>query len=315
MKILITGINGFAGSHLLDYIVATQDAEVHGIVQAKTNTRNINAHLKRIKLHKADISKSKDVFRIIARVKPDRLFHLAAQAHTQSFNQDAAKSFIVNVIGSVNILEALRLSSPRTRALIVSSGYIYGGVRDENHLPDEDSCFHPSDPYSAGKASIDHIAQTYKTFYGTDVVIVRPFNHTGPRQSPAFVCSAIAKQFADVKKNKARKLKLGNLEPRRDFSDVRDVVRAYWLVCSEPREHFVFNISSGGIFSVREVVRMLEEISGVHPEVEVDSSKLRKTDFDLLAGRSERLRKTFGWKPEIPFQKTLEDLYHYHLNN
>ena len=315
MKILITGINGFAGSHLLDYIISNQDAEVHGIIQQKNDTQNIKPHLKRLKLHTADISRSKDVARVIAKVKPDRLFHLAAQAHTQSSNKKAAESFSVNVLGSVNILEAVRSSSAKSRVLIVSSGYIYGGRKNEIDLPDENSAFHPSDPYSASKASIDHIAQTYKTFYGLNVAIVRPFNHTGPRQSPAFVCSAIAEQFADIKKNKSKKLRLGNLEPRRDFSDVRDVVRAYWMVCNEPKEEFIFNISSGSIYSVRDVVGMLEEISGMHPEVVTDSSKLRKSDFDLLAGKSDRLRKTFGWKPEIPFRQTLTDLYQYHLNS
>ncbi len=312
MRILITGINGFAGSHLLDYIISNKNVEIFGIVRDQSAVSNVQRHVKSIKLFYGDLSERDFTSRIITSVKPDRLFHLAGSAHSHSLQQNSWESFLASIMGTVNVLESVRISGGDTRILIVSSGYIYGGRKSNEELPDENSSFLPTDPYSAGKTSVDHISQVYRIFYGMDVVIARPFNHTGPRQKTAFVCSAIASQFAGMKKQKDAMLKLGNVESRRDFTDVRDVVRAYWLMCAERKQDAIFNISSGSTFSVTEIVKMLEELTGNHPVIEVDSSRLRKSDFSLVAGKSDRLRSTFGWKPEIPFEKTLRDLYEYH---
>ncbi len=314
MKILITGIAGFAGSHLTDYILATQHSELSGIVRDSRDCKNIADHASSIRLHEGDITNLDFLLKTVGDLKPDIIFHLAAQAHIPSGQTLASETFKVNTLGTVNLLESVKLKSPDSKVLIVSSGAIYGEVFDERRLPTEQSPFHPQDLYTAGKAACDHIAQAYKRSFDLNVFIARPFNHTGPRQDPSYVCSSIAKQFAEIKKKtRPTRLRLGNVDARRDFSDVRDVVRAYWLI-TQQSQHSIFNVCSGTIVSIRQIIGMLEEISGIDVELETDKNHLRKSDINLIAGNCDLLKSATSWRPKFSMTQTLTDLYHFHLN-
>ena len=181
------------------------------------------------------------------------------------------------------------------------------------HPPSEIASLKPANLYAASKVAIDYIAQTYKMSEGLDIVIARPFNHIGPRQRPTFVCASLARQFALIKRNKMEPvIKTGNTKPRRDFTDVRDVVKAYWSLGEFPNDrYFIFNICSGNVFSVEDIITMFEEISGVRVRREVDQDRIRKNDIQLVTGNNELLTKLTGWQPAYSMRRTLTDLFEY----
>ena len=250
MKVLITGVGGFAGSHLADYIINNGLAEVFGIVRDVEKDENIRSHEKSIRLFECDIVDFQSIFRVLKEVKPDIIFHLAGQAFVPSSFEHTAETFTVNVIAPINIFEAVKAVDIKPRILVVTSGEVYGETAGIPTVHTERSVPRPVNPYAASKTSIDYIAQTYKTYEGLDIVITRPFNHTGPRQKPSFVCSSLARQISlALKNNTSPVIQIGNVKPRRDFTDVRDVVRAYWLLGTASNDKdFIFNVCFGKYF-------------------------------------------------------------------
>jgi len=310
MKVLITGVGGFAGSHLADYIIDHGLAEVAGVVRDPEKNENIRSQEKNIRLYQSDIVDFQSIFRVVKEVKPDIIFHLAGQAFVPSSFEHTAETFKVNVIAPINIFEAVKAADIAPRIVVVTSGEVYGETGGLPAVPTERSIPHPVNPYAASKTSIDYIAQTYKTYEGLNIVIARPFNHTGPRQKASFVCSSLARQIAQAqKKNASPVIQIGNIKPRRDFTDARDVVRAYWLLGNIPNEKdFIFNVCSGNIYSIEEIIRMYENLTGLKFELHVEEKRLRGYDIQLLAGSNELLRSATGWQPEIPMERTLKDL-------
>jgi len=310
MKVLITGVGGFAGSHLADYVINNGLAEIFGIVRDVEKNENIRSREKSIRLFECDIVEFQSIFRVLKEVKPDIIFHLAGQAFVPSSFEHTAETFKVNVIGPINIFEAVKAADIAPRIVVVTSGEVYGETVGLSKVHTEISIPHPVNPYAASKTSIDYIAQTYKTYEGLNIVIARPFNHTGPRQKPSFVCSSLARQISLALKNNTHPvIQIGNVKPRRDFTDVRDVVRAYWLLGTVSNDKdFIFNICSGNIFSIEEIIRMYETITGVKFELHVEEKRLRGYDIQLLAGSNELLRHATGWQPKIPMEQTLRDL-------
>jgi GDP-4-dehydro-6-deoxy-D-mannose reductase len=310
MKILITGVGGFAGSHLADYVIANSLAEVYGIVRDAEKNENIRSHEKSIRLYECDIVDFQSIFGVLKEVKPDIIFHLAGQAFVPSSFEHTAETFKVNVIAPINIFEAVKAVDIAPRIVVVTSGEVYGETAGFTAVHTERSIPRPVNPYAASKTSIDYIAQTYKTYEGLNIVIARPFNHTGPRQKPSFVCSSLARQISLAQKNNVPPvIKIGNIKPRRDFTDARDVVRAYWLLGKVSNEKdFIFNVCSGKIFSIEEIIRMYEGITGLKFELHIEEKRLRDYDIQLLAGSNELLRHTTGWRPEITMEQTLRDL-------
>ncbi|MGE5314045.1 MAG: GDP-mannose 4,6-dehydratase [Acidobacteriota bacterium] len=311
MKILITGIGGFAGSHLADYIIRTHNAEISGVVRDLEKTENIKALLPQIALYACDITEFQSVFRVIKEIKPDIIFHTAGQAFVPSSFEFTADTFKVNVIGTINIFEAVKACDINPRIVVVTSGEVYGETFGLPALHSEQSVPRPVNPYAASKTSVDYIAQTYKNYEGLNIVIARPFNHTGPRQKPNFVCSSLARQITTlVKEGAPLTLKVGNIKARRDFTDVRDIVRGYWMLSQiDNRSNFIFNLCSGRIFSIEEIISMYEEIVGQKFELFVDAKRLRGYDIQLLAGNHSAIMNSVGWKPQIEFHQTLSDLY------
>ncbi|NUN68932.1 MAG: GDP-mannose 4,6-dehydratase [Bacteroidetes bacterium] len=313
MKVLITGIGGFAGSHLADHIVRSTDASVYGILRDTEKDENLKQLGDAVQLSTCEITDFQSVFKVIKEVRPDIIFHVAGQAFVPSSFEHAAETFKTNVIGTINIFEAVKACEIAPRIIVVTSGEVYGETFGLPSLHTEASIPQPVNPYAASKTSVDYIAQTYKKYEGLNIVIARPFNHTGPRQKPNFVCSSIAKQIVAFQKAKQPiVLRVGNIKARRDFTDVRDIARGYWqLAQTDNSQQFIFNLCAGTSHSIEEIIRMYETIVGARFELIVEPKRLRGYDIQLLAGDPGAIRRATGWKAEIPLQQTLTDLLDY----
>ena len=310
MKILVTGIGGFAGSHLADYIIANSTSELFGVLKDLEKDDNIHGHHGKIKLYHCDIGEFQAVFKILKTVKPDVIFHVAGQAFVPSSFEFTAETFKTNVIGTINVFEAVKACEINPRIVIVTSGEIYGETFGLPSLHSEQSIPQPVNPYAASKTSVDYIAQTYKKFEGLNIVIARPFNHTGPRQKPNFVCSSLARQITLIQKNNSSPtLHIGNIKARRDFTDVRDIVRGYWMLSQiDNKTNFIFNLCSGTNYSIEEIINLYSDITGMQFELHVEKKRLRGYDIQLLAGNPSAINNSIGWKPTISMRQTLTDL-------
>jgi len=314
MIVLITGMDGFVGSHAAEYLLSLGGVTLHGTHLPGGSTANIDHLRGRITLHEADITDAEGIARIVLDVRPDNVIHLAGQAFVPTALRDPFGTFTVNIMGGVAVLDAARRQAEASGAgpgvLLVSSGEVYGKLHME--AISEDSPVRPENPYAVSKASVDLIGQEYRRTFGVRVSVVRPFNHAGPRQSPAFVSSDFGRQFALIAEGKsAPVIRAGNLESRRDFTDVRDVVRAYWAILTHPSPHTVFNLCSGRVVAIGELIDMFQEISGIRVTIQTESARTRGGDAPLVAGSYARLHEATGWRPEIPLARTLADVFAY----
>ncbi len=270
----------------------------------------------RIRFIETDVTKFEQVQEAIHSFKPSKVFHLAGQAFVPVSFEDPVSTFKTNIEGTLNVLEAVRqytkAEGRQCSILVISSGEVYGRGSGEGCPIDEITPLRPGNPYAASKACADLIAQQYRSAFGIDVVVARPFNHLGPRQSELFVGSSLAKQIAEVKLGRReQKLLVGNLDPQRDFTDVRDVVRAYITILERPRKHPVYNVCSGRAISIRSIVDLLCERSGLKVQIVVDPGRQRRDEIPKIIGSFERLHGETGWAPAIPLEKTLDDLLLY----
>jgi GDP-4-dehydro-6-deoxy-D-mannose reductase len=315
MRTLITGIDGFVGSHLAEYLLGIGGVEVHGIVVDPGKTPNLTHVRSSLTLHRADVLDSGQILQLVSTIRPERILHLAGQAYVPASFDDPASTFHTNIIGGVSVLEAARKTAQQGNVnpsvLIVSTGEVYGRVEPPERQPiTEESPLAPNNPYAASKAGIDLIAQQYHRSFGVDVIVVRPFNHAGPRQSPIFVCSDFGKQLAEIALGKrAPTMKVGNIDTKRDFTDVRDVVRAYWSLFDRNSDNDVFNVCSGRAIAIREILDMLRDIAGVSVDVVREQHRVRPYDVPMVVGSYDRLKRATGWSPSIPIRKTLEDVF------
>lgn len=318
MRVLITGIDGFVGSHAADLLVA-EGAEVHGTILRFDELRNI-AHLKSsLTLHQADITNPGRVDELVQTIRPERILHIAGQAFVPASMSNPMQTFQVNLIGGLSILDAARKTKTATgtspAVLVVTSGETYGRVAPDRLPITEDHPFSPTTPYAASKAALDIIALQYASSFGVEVIVVRPFNHAGPRQSPSFVVSDFARQFAEISLQKRRPvLHVGNITAKRDFTDVRDVVKAYWKLFDKQSDHTAFNVCSGHSVEIREVLAMLREASGLQVEIVQEQQRVRPYDVAVVSASYSRLHAATGWKPEIPLSTTIADTYTYWMN-
>lgn len=315
MNVLITGIDGFVGSHLAETLLATPGHKLYGTVR---NGSLSPAHNKGIERIQVDITSAADVIAAIRKAAPEKIFHLAGQAFVPTSFENPSATFQSNFQGTLNILEAVRqlqtTDGLSCSVLIVSSGEVYGSVPRERLPIDEQFPLRPENPYAVSKACADMIAQQYRASFGVDVVVARPFNHLGPRQSDLFVGSAFAKQVAEIKCGlKAKSMLVGNLEPMRDFTDVRDVVSAYLKLLEKKHRFSVFNICTEHAVSIRSLLDTLCDIAGIEVEIATDPLRLRANENPIVVGSSRRLREATGWAPNIPLRQTLEDLLAYWL--
>jgi GDP-4-dehydro-6-deoxy-D-mannose reductase len=313
MRVLITGITGFAGSHLADYILKSQDdVEVFGLVRWRSRMENILHLQNKVKLVEGDLKDFISLKKCLEGVRPDRIFHLAAQSFVPTSWKCPAETFAINSIGQINLFEAVLCLGIDARIQIAGSSEEYGFVRPEEVPMKETNPLRPLSPYAVSKVAQDLLAYQYFKSYGLKTVRTRGFNHTGPRRGEVFICSNFAKQIAAIEKDRQDPvIYVGNLDAKRDFTDVRDTVRAYWLSLEKCEFGEVYNIGSGTAHTIREILDMLLALTSVQVEVKVDPARLRPSDVQILLSDSSKFGSATGWKPEIPFEQSLKDLLEY----
>lgn len=308
-RVLITGITGFAGSHLADYLLEKKDLKVYGIKRWRSRTENIEHFIDKIEFYECDLRDASSTRDLIEVVRPNMIFHLAAQSFVPTSWSAPAESLETNIMGELNLLEAVRRTGINPLIQIAGSSEEYGAVK-ENEVPiKETNPLRPLSPYAVSKVGQDMLAYQYFKSYGTRVIRTRGFNHTGPRRPSVFVCSDFAKQIVDIEKGiKKPVIEVGNLEAIRDFTDVRDMVRGYWLALSKGTPGEVYNICSGTGRKIGDILSMLISLAGVKVDIRVDEHKLRPSDVPRLIGDSTKFKTATGWEPSISFEKTLQDL-------
>ncbi len=300
-RAFVTGLTGFVGRHLR----ALLEAEGWEVVGTSYPDRPREAD----KVFFLDLRRESDVRQAVKDVRPRRVFHLAALSNVQQSWEKRTETLETNLMGTYNLLEAVRREAPESRVLVVSSSDVYGlhGLREVRLRED-----HPTQavsPYAFTKVCGEVLAGFYARIERLDVVVARPFPHTGPGQSPDFVCSDWASQIARIERSGAPAvIKVGNVEVERDFLDVRDVVRAYQGLLDKGRSGEVYNVASGHAVSLRWILDSLLAHAACPIKVEPDPAKFRKADIPSLAGDSEKIRNETGWEPRIPLGRTLRDL-------
>lgn len=313
MRVLITGITGFAGSHLADYILSEyKDIEVYGFIRWRSRRDNIDHILDKINLYEADLKDIVSLKKALSQIKPDRIFHLAAQSFVPTSWKCPAETFSINAIGEINLFEAVLSLGLNPRIQIAGSSEEYGLVSPNEVPMKEDNILRPLSPYAVSKVAQDLLAYQYFKSYGLDTVRTRGFNHTGPRRGDVFICSNFAKQIAMIEKKKQEPvIYVGNLDAKRDFTDVRDIVRAYWLSLEKGKKGDVYNIGTGKAYRIKEILDKLLSLSGDKIEIKIDPDRLRPSDVPVLLSDSTKFRKITGWEPRIPFNQSLQDLLNF----
>jgi len=311
MKALITGISGFAGSHLAEFLL-NKGYKVYGTFYDKSTFSNLNGFIDNIKLFENDIRNYNDLKQIIKKVQPDEIYHLAAISFIPTALKNPKITFDTNLYGTLNLYKAIIELKLNPKILFVGSADEYGLVK-ENDLPIKETCpLCPINPYAISKMSADFLSYFYFKNYNLNIIRVRPFNHIGARQSPEFVCSSFAKQIAEIEKGlKEPMIKVGNLEAKRDFTDVRDIVRAYWLALDKGEPGEVYNICSGNVVSIKVLLNRLLNMPKKKIKIIQDPKRLRPSDIPLLVGDFKKFTKQTNWKLEIPLEKTLKDILNY----
>ncbi len=289
-----------------------KDAEVFGTIRWRSRTENIDHIKKKIKLVECDIRDASSVTKAIEKSRPDYIFHLAAQSFVPTSWHAPAETLMTNILGELNIFEAVRELDLDSRIQIAGSSEEYGKVF-ENEVPiEETNPLRPLSPYGVSKVAQDLLGYQYHQSYGLNIVRARAFNHEGPRRGDVFVTSNFAKQIAEIEKDlKEPLIEVGNLEAKRDFSDVRDIVKAYWLSLEKGVPGEVYNICSGQTIKIKDMLDMLLSLSSVKVEIRQDPARMRPSDVLILLGDCTKFKEATGWEPEIPFKQTLEDLLNY----
>lgn len=307
-KALITGVAGFAGSHLSQYLIS-QNINVTGFFHPKHPIQNIDVLKGKVNLVACNVLQKKDIEEKIKKIKPDYVFHLAAfSSPSQSFN-NPKETLKNNIFGQVNLLEALVKIKSKTKILIIGSADEYGEVPKE-HLPiKEVSPLSPASPYGVSKVAQDLLGYQFYLNYNLNIVRVRPFNHIGPRQAPIFVVSSFASQIANLEKNGGGIMKVGNLASSRDFTDVRDMVKAYLLAVEIGKRGDVYNIGSGHPVKIGQILKIMLAQSSAKIKVQEDPQLLRPTE--IFYCDYSKFKKQTNWQPKIPLETTLSDTINY----
>jgi GDP-4-dehydro-6-deoxy-D-mannose reductase len=306
VKVLITGIAGFAGSHLAE-LALREGAEVVGTVLPGAPTDNLGALRKDVATLDSDLTEPGAAAAVLRTTRPDRVFHLAGASVVGTSWELRADVLRTNLEATYQICEGLRRHP--VPCLVVSSGEVYGIVPEAEQPIPESRPWAPLSPYALSKASQELYAGYYARAEGVPLVIVRAFNHVGPRQGLGFVWSDVARQIADIEKKQGRGvLEVGSTTTRRDFTDVRDMVRAYWLVLDRAAPGSIYNAASGRAVSIRELIDGFLASATCPIEVRQVPQRVRLIDVPLLLGDASRLRALTGWAPTIPFRQSIEDV-------
>jgi GDPmannose 4,6-dehydratase len=319
-RAFVTGMTGMVGSHLTDYLIENTDWEIHGLLRWRSPLDNIAHHLSevnkggRIFLHYGDLNDHGSIQCIVDKVKPDFVFHLAAQSFPKTSFDSPIETLNTNVLGTCRLLECIYRSGIQPMIHVCASSEVFGRVPEEKLPIKEDCSFHPASPYAISKVGTDLIGRYYAEAYGMTVMTTRMFTHTGPRRGDVFAESTFAKQIAMIEAGLISPVvKTGNLDSLRTVADVRDAVRAYYmLVTVDPVAGEYYNIGGTYTCKVGDILQKLLSLSTVKDiKIEIDPERLRPIDADLQVPDTAKFKAHTGWEPLIPFEKTIQDLLDY----
>ena len=314
-NILITGITGMVGSHLANHILENYDnCNVGGLIRWRSPKDNINDILEKVTLFHGDLNDLSSLTNILSRFKPKKIFHLAAQSYVQDSFIMPGETLRTNVIGTSNLLEAIRISKLDPLIHICSSSEVYGQVTKKEVPITESNPLRPLSPYAVSKVGEDMIAFQYFHSFGLKIFRTRMFTHTGPRRGPVFAEGAFAKQIAEIENNTNKDgfVRVGNLDSVRTFSDVRDAVEAYWVLLEKCKPGEVYNIGGDDTMTVGQMLDILKKKSTRRIAHKVDKTLLRPSDVTLQIPDSSKFRKQTGWRPKFKVEQTMEDLLNYY---
>lgn len=310
MRALITGITGFAGSHLAEFLLHEHpELEVFGTYRWRSRRENVRQVEGKVEMVECDLRDPTSTRRMVAQSQPEVVFHLAAQSFVPSSWSGPSETLTTNITAQTNLFEAVRDLGLDPVIQIACSSEEYGKVLPDEVPIKETNPLRPLSPYAVSKVAQDLLGYQYFQSYGLKAIRTRGFNHTGPRRGDVFVTSNFAKQIASIEAGLQEPvIRVGNLEAIRDFTDVRDMVRGYWLATQKGRPGEVYNIASGKGQTIRELLDQLIALSEVEVTVEIDPDRLRPSDVEVLRGDASKFRAETGWEPEIPLERTLADL-------
>ncbi len=307
MRILITGATGFVGAHLRRYFLTQTEWDVTGTCYPEAPPAPFDPQ--RETLHYLDLRDADATRALLAQSPPDYVIHLAAQSHVPTSYQDPWGTLDNNIRGQLILLEAFKTLGLAPRTLVIGSGEEYGRANAAELPLTENHPLRPENPYSVSKVAQDVLGYQYFISFGLPVIRMRPFNHVGPGQSARFVLPALASQVAGIEAGKQSPvMRVGNLTPARDFTDVRDVVRAYHLALTRGAPGEVYNVASGVPRTIQSLVEQLVTLATIPIHVEIDPERYRPADVPIIYGSAAKLKQDTGWEPEIPFEQTIQDV-------
>lgn len=310
-KALIIGAGGFVGGYLAECLQDEFDMEVHATKLPATQTQEDLSFLGE-RVYELDILNKNDIVELLYAVRPDYIFHLAAQSSVSVAWKNPTLTIDVNIKGSVNVMDAVRELYYKPRVLLVGSGEEYGHILEGETPISEDTKLRPGNIYAATKVCQNMIGSIYSKAYDMELMLIRAFNHVGPKQSPIFVMSDFCKQVADIEKGKKEPVMyVGNLAAKRDFTDVRDVVRAYGLLALKGRAGETYNVGSGNAIEIRKMLDMIIGMSTKNIEVRVDPNKIRPVDVPVIEADISKIKSETGWEPRIPLEQTIKEILDY----
>ena len=313
-KVLITGITGFAGSHLMDYILDNTDYKVYGIKRMNSNLRNIHHALDRITLYDADLLDETSLISVLKKVQPDQIYHLGALSWVTPSWDMPAVYMQTNAIGTINLFEAMRITGCKARVLTSATPEEFGDVPEDLIPITEETRIKPINPYAASKAAQDMVCITYHASYNMDIVRTRAFNHEGPRSYIHGAIASFAYQIARIERNLQEPvIKVGNLSATRNFTDIRDTVRAYFLAMEKGVSGELYVIGTDQIYTMKQVLDMLitHSTKADQIKIEVDPERVRPTELMTFIGDYSKFKEATGWERKYDLDETLESVLNY----
>ncbi len=308
-KVFITGATGFVGRYLIRAL-SLENYQIYGTAYPKQPDKTEEED--KCKLYNIDIRSEEDISSAIKDVVPDKIFHLAALSNVGHSWTNRKETMESNLMGTFNVFESVRQFAPNARILFISSSDVYGILEPVEEALSEEIEPKIVNPYAFTKLCGEQLSRFYSEIEGLHIVIARPFPHTGSGQSADFVCSDWALQIAKIEKGLLEPvIRVGSLEVRRDFSDVRDVVKAYFFLLEKGKKGEIYNVCSGRAVALKDVLNTLLSYSSKKIDVKVDPNRMRKADIPLLLGNNEKIKDELSWAPEIPLDQTLKELLDY----